>query len=159
MVRLSVPFLHKISTAATGRSSCLDTVHISNSLDQPLWSGILSGRSESIHSEKMLNVSDLGWVTSRRYVSPGGRYCLLKECFTTVQKYILSSAFICLSVQHASCMQQSRWKESRWLKQYSWLHCLTPSVSTVRGNHSQTVPGEGRNVHKTDRERKRNKEA
>lgn len=33
-------------------------------------------------------------------VSPeGGGRCLLKECFTTVQKYILSSTFICLSAQ------------------------------------------------------------
>lgn len=134
-------------TAATGRSICLDTVHISNSLDQPLGSGRLrnnsSGRSESTHSELTLNVSDLGWVTSQRYVSPGGKILFAKGMFYYGPKIHSQLSF-----------HLSRWKESCWLRQYSWLYCLTPSASTVRGNHSQMVPGEGRNVHQTDRERK-----
>lgn len=53
-----------------------------------------SGRSESIHTGKILNVCDPGWVTSCWWSLSGGRRRSLKECFTTVQKYILSSAFI-----------------------------------------------------------------
>lgn len=150
--------LHKYPRCgtATGWSICLNAqAHISQLSLPPSW--VLtnpnnpSGRSESIHTEKILNVSDLRWVTSWRWCLSGGRHCLLEECFTTVQKYILSSAFICLSVQHASCMRRSRWRESCWLKQYSWLYCLTLSVSTVGGNHSQVMPGRDRNIHETDR--------
>lgn len=131
---------------ATGWSICLNAHEHTSQLFLPP-SGVLttlnnpSGRSECIHTEKILNGSDLRWVTSWWWCLSGGRHCLQEECFTMVQKYIPGSAFIGLSVQHTSCMQRSRWGESCWLKQYSCRYCLTPSVSTIGGNHSQMMAG------------------